>query len=66
VIGRGLALSLDQNGHIGQVFAVPFIKLLKNLKSIGRWGDGNLNRGAVLWWCLVGITACDVLSAPII
>ena len=42
---------------ISCVLAVPRVEWLENLETVRGWGHGDVDRGAVLWWCLVGVTA---------
>jgi hypothetical protein len=55
VIGGGLALSLDKNGEVGGVLAVPGVKRLEELQTVGGGGDGNGDGRAVRRWVLVGV-----------
>lgn len=57
VIGGGLALSLDENGQVGRVLAIPGIEGLEELETIGSRRDGDGDRRAVLGRVLVGILA---------
>jgi hypothetical protein len=57
VIGGGLALSLDEDGQVGGVLAIPGIEGLEELETIGGRRDGDGDRRAVLRRVLVGILA---------
>lgn len=39
VIGGALALDLNKDGHISQVFTVPFVERFKKLETVRSWGD---------------------------
>lgn len=57
VVSGGLALSLDQDGKVGGVLAVPSVERLEDLETVRGRGNGNVDLGAVLRRSLVGVHA---------
>jgi len=55
VVSGGLALSLDQDGEVGSVLAVPSVEGLEDLETVGGGGNSNVDLGAVLGRSLVGV-----------
>jgi hypothetical protein len=48
VIGCALALNLDQNGHVDEILAVPFVEGLQQLQTVAVGVNIYTNLGAVL------------------
>lgn len=63
VIGRGLALCLDEDGQVLCVLPVPGIERLEKLKTVGGGGNGDGNRRAVLGRVLVCVLSWVVAVA---
>jgi hypothetical protein len=57
VVGGGLTLSLDEDGQVGGVLAVPGIEGLEELETVGGGRDGNIDLRTVLRRVLVGVLA---------
>lgn len=53
VISGALALDLDQNVHLFQVFAIPFGKRGKQLQAVALRTDVHVQTRAIRWWRLV-------------
>jgi hypothetical protein len=63
VIGGGLTLSLDEDGQIRGILAVPGIEWLQKLQTVGGRGDGNVDGRAVLRRVLVSILSWVIAVA---
>lgn len=48
---------LDENVHVLQIVAAPFVKGLQQLETVALRADVHLELGAVRWWVLVGVLA---------
>lgn len=57
VVSGGLALGLDEDGHVGGVLAVPGVEGGEDLETVRGGGDLNLDSGAVGRRGLVGVLA---------
>ena len=57
VISGGLALGLDEDGHVGGVLAVPSVEGREDLETVRGGGDSDLDGGAVGRRGLVGVLA---------
>jgi len=55
VVGRAFTLGLDQDWGLDDVLAVPSLEWLEQLQSVGRWADGDLNRGTIGRWGLESV-----------
>ncbi len=55
VLLTALANGLDQNGSLNDVLAIPWLERLKELQSVGSWGNHDLDGTAVLRRSLEGI-----------
>jgi len=63
VVGGGLALSLDQDGAVNSILAIPRSERLEDLETVGSRGDLDGNGRAVLGRSLVGVTAGVVAAS---
>lgn len=48
MIGGALALNLDQDGHFGEILAVPHVERLQQLQTLALRIHIDLHAGAVL------------------
>lgn len=63
VISGGLTLTLDQDGHVEGILAIPLSEASENLETIGGRGDIDGDLGAIGGGSLVGVTASIVAAA---
>lgn len=63
MVGGGLALSLDKNGNVGPVLAIPSSEGLQDLKTVGSRRNGDIDGGAILRRGLVGVVSRIVATA---
>jgi hypothetical protein len=62
VVGGGLALGLDEDGHVLGVLAIPRLERSKDLETVGGRGDIDTDAGTVLGGSLVSVLARVVAS----
>jgi hypothetical protein len=62
VVGGGLALGLDEDGHVLGVLAIPRLERSKDLETVGGRGNIDADAGTVLRRSLVSVLARVVAS----
>ena len=62
VVGGGLTLGLDEDGHVLGVLAIPRLERSKDLETVGGRGDIDADAGTVLGGSLVSVLAGVVAS----
>ena len=63
MVSGSLANCLDQDRDLSDVLAVPLLEGLEELQTIGRRGDGNRDRAAILGRMLVGVLSRIVAAS---